>query len=141
MTQTVGGGVAALRAAMAGPVIDATDPGYDAARAVWNGDIDRRPALIARCGSAEDVAAAVRYAQVEGLEIAVRGGGHSMSGQCVVDDGLVIDLSGMCQVSVDPEAKRARVGGGALLKDLDGATQEYGLAVPLGRSATPGSAA
>jgi FAD/FMN-containing dehydrogenase len=132
MTQTVGGGTAALRAAMAGPVIDPSDPGYDAARAVWNGNIDRRPALIARCGSAEDVAAAVRFAQAEGLEIAVRGGGHSMSGQSVVDDGLVIDLSGMCQVSVDPEAMRARVGGGALLKDLDGATQEHGLAVPLG---------
>jgi hypothetical protein len=132
MTQTVGGGAAALGAAMGGTVIGPSDPGYDVARAVWNGDIDRRPAVIARCSSADDVAAAVRHAQAEGLEIAVRGGGHSMSGQSVVDDGLVIDLSGMCQVTIDPEAERARVGGGALLKDLDAAAQEHGLAVPLG---------
>jgi FAD/FMN-containing dehydrogenase len=132
MTQIVGGRAEALRAAMAGAVICPQDPGYDEARAVWNADIDRRPTVIARCGSAADVAVAVGYAQAEGLEVAVRGGGHSMSGQSVVDGGLVVDLSGLRRVDVDAPARRARVGGGALLADVDAATQAHGLAVPSG---------
>src|SRR5688500_18592804 len=132
MTQIVGGRAEALRAAMAGAVICPQDPGYDEARAVWNADIDRRPTVIARCGSAADVAVAVGYAQAEGLEVAVRGGGHSMSGQSVVDGGLVSDLSGLRRVDVDAPARRARVGGGALLADVDAATQAHGLAVPSG---------
>jgi FAD/FMN-containing dehydrogenase len=106
MAQTVRGSIDTLRAVMAGPVIDPADPNYDQARRVWNAGIDRRPAMIARCASAADVAAAVTFAATNGLEIAVRGGAHSMSGASVVDDGLMIDLSQLNQVSVDPQAKR-----------------------------------
>ena len=90
------------------------------------------PAVIARCASPADVAAAVTFAATNGLEITVRGGAHSMSGAAVADRGLMIDLSQLNQVSVDPQAKRARAGGGALLADLDAATQAHGLAVPAG---------
>jgi FAD/FMN-containing dehydrogenase len=121
-----------LRAAMAGVVFTPEDPDYDQARLLWNADADRRPELVARCSSAADVVAALRYAQAEGLEIAVRCGAHSMSGQSGVDGGVVIDLSGMREVTVDPELRRARAGGGALISDLDAATQAHGLAVPTG---------
>ncbi|WP_371406633.1 FAD-binding oxidoreductase [Kribbella sp. NBC_00662] len=128
MTQTVG----ELRAAVSGTVFAPEDDGYDAARRLWNAEHVREPAVIAQVHSAEDVQAAVRYAVAEGLEIAVRGGGHSIAGLSSVDGGLMIDLSRLNQVTVDPEARRARVGGGALLRDLDAATQEHGLAVPAG---------
>jgi FAD/FMN-containing dehydrogenase len=117
---------------MSGPVIGPADPNYDQARRVWNADIDRRPTVIARCVSPADVAAAVSFATDHGLEIAVRGGAHSVSGTSVVDDGLMIDLSQLNQINVNPQTKRARVGGGALLADLDAATQAHGLAVPAG---------
>ncbi len=121
-----------LRADLAGQVLEPGDDGYDEARKVWNGDIDRRPAVIARCITVEDVSAAVRHGVEHGLEIAVRGGAHSTSGQSVVDDGLMIDLSGLNAVTVDPGARRARSGGGALLSDLVEATQQHGLALPIG---------
>jgi FAD binding domain/Berberine and berberine like len=101
---------------------------YDAARAIWNGTVDRRPRLIARCSGAADVAAAVRFARDRDLEIAVRGGGHNVAGTAVCDDGLVIDLSAMRAVSVDPAECTALVQGGALWGDVDHETQAHGLA-------------
>jgi hypothetical protein len=132
MTHTMRGSIDGLRAAMCGPVIGPAEEDYDQARRVWNADIDRRPAVIARCASPADVAAAVTFAATNGLEVTVRGGAHSMSGASVADDGLMVDLSRLNQVSADPQAKRARAGGGALLAGLDAATQAHGLAVPAG---------
>jgi hypothetical protein len=120
--------VEALRTAIAGQVLVRDDPGYDEARTVWNGDVDRRPAVIVRCASAADVSAAIGFARSRGLEISVRGGAHSSAGTAVVEDGLEIDLSGMREVTVDPVARRCRVGGGATLADRDAATQAHGLA-------------
>lgn len=131
MTQVVGG-FQALRTTMSGTVIAPDDAGYDEARRVWNADIDRRPAVIARCADAADVAAALRFAAAAGLEVAVRGGAHSTGGGCTGDGVVMIDLSGMRQVMVDPVARRATVGGGGLLADLDAATQAHGLATPTG---------
>jgi len=122
-----------LRASLSGTVVTPEDPGYDEARQVWNGEIDRRPAVIAYCASADDVARAVVFARDASLEISVRSGGaHSASGMCVGDAGIVVDLSRMNDVAVDPQTRRATVGGGALLRELDAATQAHGLAVPLG---------
>src|SRR5580693_813900 len=115
-----------------GTVIGPHEADYDAARAIWNAMHDRRPALIARPRSAKDVAAAIRYARAEGLLIAVRGGGHSMPGHSVCDDGIVIDLRALNRVSVDPRAQTATIGGGTLLGEVDRATQEHGLVVPAG---------
>jgi hypothetical protein len=139
MTQAVSGGVETLQAAMAGPVVVPGDFDYDERRRVWNADIDRRPAVIARCFSAKDVAAAIRFGREQGLDITVRGGAHSMRGTSVYDDGLMIDLSLLNKVSVTPEARRVQVGGGALLADRDTATLAHGLAAPLALSATPES--
>jgi FAD/FMN-containing dehydrogenase len=132
MTQLAEAGFDELRTALTGTVLGPGEDGYDDARRLWNAQHDRRPAVIAQVRTAEDVSAAVRFGVAHGLEIAVRGGSHSMSGASSVDDGLMIDLSLMNQVTVDPEARRARVGGGALLGDVDAATQPYGLAVPAG---------
>ena len=104
------------------------DAGYDDARAIWNGLVDRRPRLIARCTGTADVAAAVRFARDRELEIAVRGGGHNVAGTALCDGGIVIDLSAMRAVSVDPEGRTARVQGGALWGDVDHETQAQGLA-------------
>ncbi|WP_405056639.1 FAD-binding oxidoreductase [Kribbella sp. NBC_01505] len=132
MTQTAGGGIDELRIAIDGVVVGPEDAAYDEARRVWNADIDRRPALVAQCVSDSDVQAAVLFGVRNGLEISIRGGAHSMSGAAVVDDGLMIDVSAMNAITVDPQAKRALVGGGALLSQLDAATAEYGLAAPAG---------
>ncbi|HEY2206212.1 MAG TPA: FAD-binding oxidoreductase [Pseudonocardia sp.] len=132
MTSTLGGDIDTLRAALTGRLVTPDAPDYDEVRGVFNGDIDRRPALIARCESPADVATAVTFARAHRMEVAVRGGAHSTAGSSTVDDGLVVDLSPMNQVVVDPVARRVRVGGGALLSELDAATQEHGLAVPSG---------
>jgi FAD/FMN-containing dehydrogenase len=121
-----------LRSGFSGRVITAADGDYDQARSVWNGAIDARPAVIARCAGFGDVAAAVRFAQDAGLEISVRGGAHSFGGASVGDGGLTIDLSAISQVRVDPDARTARAGGGATLAQLDAATQAHGLATPGG---------
>ena len=115
-----------------GIIIQAGDPEYDAARSIWNAMIDRRPLLIARPTSTADVVAAVNFARKEQLPLAVRGGGHSIPGYGVCDDGIVIDLSLMRAVDVDAEAKKVRAQGGCLLRDMDTATQQHGLATPAG---------
>ncbi|HEY4004508.1 MAG TPA: FAD-binding oxidoreductase [Pseudonocardia sp.] len=122
----------ALREAMTGALVTQDSADYDDVRRVWNGDVDRRPAMLARCESDADVVAAIGFARRAGLEIAVRGGAHSVGGASTVDGGLVIDLSRMNDVQVDLERRLAKVGGGALLRDVDAATQEYGLAFPVG---------
>src|SRR5512134_3083042 len=111
-----------------GQLIHAEHAGYDAARAVWNGAIDRRPRLIARCIGTADVVAAVRFARDHALEIAIRGGGHNVAGTAVCDDGMVVDLSEMRAVRVDAANRRAWVQGGALWGDVDRETQSCGLA-------------
>lgn len=111
-----------------GDVVTPRHPEYDAARAVWNGAVDRRPAMIARCRGAADVAEAVRFARDHDLEVAVRGGGHNVAGTASCDDGIVIDLSAMRAVSVDLRTTTVRVEGGALWGDVDHATQAHGLA-------------
>jgi FAD/FMN-containing dehydrogenase len=124
--------VADLKQALTGEVILPKDAGYDAARRGFNAYVDRRPAVIARCLAAEDVAAAFAFAQANGLEVAVRGGGHNPAGHCVLDDGLVIDLSQIRTVEVDPDARIARAGGGSTWLDFDTATQAHGLVTPGG---------
>jgi FAD/FMN-containing dehydrogenase len=115
-----------------GEVIGPTGRDYDAARKVWNGSIDRRPAVIARCADERDVATALQLARRTGLPLAVRGGGHSFPGLSVCDDGIVVDLGSMRAIRVDPDAGMAHVQAGALLGELDRATQPYGLAAPTG---------
>jgi FAD/FMN-containing dehydrogenase len=111
-----------------GQLITVGHPDYDTARSVWNGVVDRRPRLIARCGGTADVVAAVRFARDHELEIAVRGGGHNVAGTAVCDDGIVIDLSAMRAVWVDRGGRTALVQGGALWGDVDQETQAHGLA-------------
>ena len=124
--------VSAMHAGLRGELIGAGDASYEERRAVWNGSIDRYPALIARCAGVADVIAAVKFARREGLRVAVRSGGHSFPGLSVCDDGLVIDLSLMKGIRVDPHARTARAQAGVLLGELDRETQEFGLAVPAG---------
>lgn len=121
-----------LRNDLDGRVLRPGDDGYDKARMVWNNMVDRRPRLIARCASVQDVIAAVRAAREMDLEIGVRCGGHSIAGFAVPEDGLMIDLTGLASVRVDPMARRAWVQGGALLGALDRAAQRYGLATTAG---------
>ncbi|HEX3491769.1 MAG TPA: FAD-binding oxidoreductase [Streptosporangiaceae bacterium] len=132
MTQTASQEIHGLRAVTDGAVIASGEPGFDQARRVWNAEIDKRPAVIARCTTARDVSAAVGFARDHGLEVAVRGGAHNTAGTATCDGGVMVDLSLMSEVSVDPVARRARAGGGALLADLDAATLAHGLAVPAG---------
>jgi FAD/FMN-containing dehydrogenase len=115
-----------------GYLIRPGDLGYDAHRKIWNGAFDRHPALILRCADVSDVVTAVKLGRLSGLPVAVRGGGHSFPGFSVADDAILIDLSPMKGIQVDPEKRLARVEAGALLGELDQATQAFGLAVPSG---------
>ncbi|WP_240135052.1 FAD-binding oxidoreductase [Streptomyces sp. MUM 178J] len=128
----------ALRTRLTGDVILPDDPAYDEARTIFNAMIDRRPAVIAQCETAADVSAAVLFAREQGLDVAVRGGGHSVAGLALNDGGLVVDLRRMHAVTVDPEARTARVGGGATMSHLDRATQQFALATTGGRVSTTG---
>jgi FAD/FMN-containing dehydrogenase len=125
-------GLTDLRQSLAGAAIAPWDPGYDAARRCFNALVDRRPAVIARCLGAADVATALEFARTQGLEVAVRGGGHNPAGHCVCDGGLVIDLSLIRRVEVDGDARIARAEGGATWLDFDSATQGFGLVAPGG---------
>jgi FAD/FMN-containing dehydrogenase len=121
-----------LSSSFAGELVTPGDPTYDDRRRVWNGSIDRRPALIARCAGVADVIAAVRFAQKHGIPIALRSGGHSYPGLSVCDAGMVIDLGQMKGIRVDPVGGTARAQAGVLLGEMDRETQAFGLAVPAG---------
>src|SRR5215211_3867773 len=127
-----------LRGAVRGTVVTPDDPGYDVARIVYNAMIDKRPALIVHCVDVADVMQGVTFAGMHDLPICVRGGGHNAAGLGTCDDGLVIDLSRMNAVHVNPTTRRVLVEGGALWGDVDHATQPFGLAVPCGIISTAG---
>jgi FAD/FMN-containing dehydrogenase len=132
--------VSDLRTAVAGDVVVPEDADYDDARAVWNGRIERYPAALVRVTSADDVAAAIGFAREHDRQIAVRGGGHHVTGSAVVDDGIVVDLSNLTNVAVDPDAQTVRVGAGCRVSDVLSATQEHGLAIACGSAAHNGVA-
>ena len=119
-------------AAFRGHVVRPGDLEYDVHRKIWNGSFDKHPAVIVRCAGVSDVIAAVKFGRSSGLPVAVRSGGHSFPGLSVADDALMIDLSPMKGVRVDPEKRTARVQAGVLLGELDRETQAFGLAVPSG---------
>src|ERR671930_1398201 len=129
-----------LRAALRGELIEPSDPGYDAARALWNASIDRHPAAIARCAGTADVQHAVRFAREHDLVVAVRGGGHNVAGHAGCDGGLVIDLSPMKGIWVDPARRTVRAQGGVTWGELDRETQVFGLATTGGTDPTTGIA-
>lgn len=140
MTKLQAASIAEFKAHFGGDVLlpDSTD--YEEVRQVWNAMIDRRPALIARAGSPEDVVRAVKFARQHELIVSIRGGGHNIAGNAVCDGGLMIDLSLMKRVKVDPSARRAEVEPGCTLGDFDVAAQAHGLATPLGINSTTGVA-
>ena len=117
-----------LAASFQGPLIEPGDPTYDSVRQIWNGHIQRKPALIARCSGVADVIAAVRFGREHGLRASVRGGGHAVAGHALCDDGLVIDLSLMTGSRVDPLARTIQAQGGCLNSHLDRESQAFGLA-------------
>ena len=129
-----------LRRAFHGQIVQPEDGDYGQHRRIWNGSIDRFPALIARCANADDVGLAIRFARQSGLDLTVRSGGHSFPGYSVDDDVVVVDLSLMKQMQVDPASRTARVQAGVRLGELDQATQPFGLAVPAGIVTTTGLA-
>lgn len=124
--------LATLRGQLQGTITTQVDPGYDNARAVWNGMIDRYPALIIHCAATPDVAAAINFARQHDLVVAVRGGGHQVAGFATCDDGVVIDLSPLKAIVIDPAARVAHAGGGATWGELDAVAQQHGLATPGG---------
>ena len=135
-----GAEVSEFRGSLRGRLLLANDEGYDQARRLWNGAFDRHPALIARCAGAADVVSAVNFARTHQLLTAVHGGGHSISGQSSCDGGLMIDLSPMKGIRVDPTHMMANAQAGVLLGELDRETQAFGLATTLGTAADTGIA-
>ena len=129
-----------VRSTLRGELLEPGDDGYDAARTVWNGMIDRHPTLIARCRGAADVIASVNFAREQGLLVSIRGGGHNVAGNAVCDGGLMIDLSLMKGVHVDPEARTARAEPGVLWREFDHETQAFGLATVGGTISATGIA-
>src|SRR5438270_10994246 len=124
--------IEAFRRGFCGQALLPGDAGYDSARRIWNASIDKHPGLIARCSDAADVVRAVKFSCANNLLVAVKSGGHNVAGRALCDDGIVIDLSAMNRVSVDPERRTVRVQAGALLGDVDRETHAHGLAVPTG---------
>ncbi len=133
------GNVDAFAEKLHGGVTRTSDSDYDEVRALYNAMIDKRPALIARCADTDDVVAAVNFGREQGLDIAIRCGGHNGPGLGSVDDGLMIDLSGLKTITVDADARTATVGGGCLVGDVDAATHEHGLAAPAGIISSTGA--
>ena len=129
-----------FKSRLLGSVLRMGDPGYDEARALWNGMIDRRPSLIARCAGTADVICSVKFAREHNLLVSVKGAGHNIAGMASSNGSLMIDLSPMKWVRVDPEARTALVGPGATLRAVDHETQAFGLAIPLGINSTTGIA-
>jgi FAD/FMN-containing dehydrogenase len=132
--------VQSLERGFMGELVTPADPDYEVRRRVWNGMVDRRPALIARCAAEDDIVAALRAAREHELVVAVRGGGHNVAGSAVCDGGLVIDLSAQKGIEVDAAVRTARVQPGVLLGELDRATQAVGLATPTGNVSKTGVA-
>jgi FAD/FMN-containing dehydrogenase len=122
-----------LNRRLSGEIHHPGSPAYDEACTLFNSMIERRPRLVVRCSSPEDIANALAYARENGLDVAVRAGGHSVAGMSLVDDGLVIDVRGLRELEVDPERRVARVGAGLTWAEVDAATQEHGLATTGGR--------
>jgi FAD/FMN-containing dehydrogenase len=131
--------LAPLADELTGRVTVPGDAAYDGARAVWNGDVDRRPVAVVRCADADDVAATIRFVRGAGLDLTVRGGGHNFGGAAVADGAVMVHLGEMNTVQVDPVRKTARCGGGATWAQLDAATQQHGLATPGGTISHRGS--
>lgn len=140
MTKLPATKIAELRNGFVGTLVLPEDGAYESTRKIWNGMIDKRPAVIARCAGTPDIVRAVNFARENRLMLAVRGGGHNIAGNALCDDGIVVDLSGMKAVSVDAAARRATVEGGATLADFDAATQAHGLSTPVGINSTTGIA-
>ncbi len=124
--------IEAFSGSIAGRTIRPDDPGYDGARRIWNASVHKHPGLIVRCAGTADVVQAVKFARANNLLVAIRGGGHNVAGRALCDEGVVIDLSGMRAIFVDPAKRTARVQGGATLSDVDRETYAFGLAVPAG---------
>jgi FAD/FMN-containing dehydrogenase len=140
MDTVTSGEVDAFRSTLRGTLLRQGEPGYDEARRIWNAMIDKHPAAIVRCAGAADVRASLNFARDHGWPLAIRAGGHNIAGSALCDDGLVVDLSAMRSVQIDPQRRRAYVEGGATLRDFDHEAQAYGLATPLGINSTTGVA-
>lgn len=129
-----------FKASLSGELLLSNDEGYDEARTIWNAMIDRKPGMIVRCNGSDDVISAVNFAREHNVLLSIKGAGHNIAGNAVCDGGLMIDLSGMKEIRVDTEKKRAYVGPGCTLGDFDEATQAHGLATPVGINSTTGIA-